>query len=589
MPVRKAADRVRRPENSNHIQNANRMLNDNLIRLYAASFRANFDLPALTDYFKEETFTYGGAAAEIARLHLLFRELGIVPGDRIALIGRNNPRWCITYLATIAYGAVIVPILQDFHPNDVHHIINHSESRLLFLGDNFWDVIEEERIPQVEAVFSLTDFHVVFERTGGRAVRFVQELPERFRAAYPCGFGPADIAYPEVENGRMVLLYYTSGTTGHSKGVMLTVNNLTGNVLFARDAVNTRTGTRYFQRGGRTLSFLPLAHAYGCAFDFLAPLAVGGHITLLGRIPSPKILIEAMQVVRPTVICCVPMILEKVYRKQVLPLLEQGPMSIAMKVPLLNTAIHSVIRKKLMDAFGGEVNIFIVGGAPMNQETEAFLMKIRFPITIGYGMTECAPLISFTPDNEFKAGSCGRFLSDYLEVRIDSDDPEHRAGEILVRGEHVMTGYYKNEEGTARVLDPDGWLHTGDMGTMDPDGTLYIRGRSKTMILSGSGQNIYPEEIEDKLNNMYLVLESLVLDCGGRLRALVVPDYDQAEQEGVDKEQLPAIMERNLQELNTMLAAYERVAEIAVYPTEFEKTPKRSIKRYLYDPAILGK
>ena len=296
-----------------------------------------------------------------------------------------------------------------------------------------------------------------------------------------------------------------------------------------------------------------------------------------------------MQVVRPTVICCVPMILEKVYRKQVLPLLEQGPMSIAMKVPLLNTAIHSVIRKKLMDAFGGEVNIFIVGGAPMNQETEAFLMKIRFPITIGYGMTECAPLISFTPDNEFKAGSCGRFLSDYLEVRIDSDDPEHRAGEILVRGEHVMTGYYKNEEGTARVLDPDGWLHTGDMGTMDPDGTLYIRGRSKTMILSGSGQNIYPEEIEDKLNNMYLVLESLVLDCGGRLRALVVPDYDQAEQEGVDKEQLPAIMERNLQELNTMLAAYERVAEIAVYPTEFEKTPKRSIKRYLYDPAILGK
>ena len=582
MPVRKAADRVRRPENSNHIQNANRMLNDNLIRLYAASFRANFDLPALTDYFKEETFTYGGAAAEIARLHLLFRELGIVPGDRIALIGRNNPRWCITYLATIAYGAVIVPILQDFHPNDVHHIINHSESRLLFLGDNFWDVIEEERIPQVEAVFSLTDFHVVFERTGGRAVRFVQELPERFRAAYPCGFGPADIAYPEVENGRMVLLNYTSGTTGHSKGVMLTVNNLTGNVLFARDAVNTRTGTRYFQRGGRTLSFLPLAHAYGCAFDFLAPLAVGGHITLLGRIPSPKILIEAMQVVRPTVICCVPMILEKVYRKQVLPLLEQGPMSIAMKVPLLNTAIHSVIRKKLMDAFGGEVNIFIVGGAPMNQETEAFLMKIRFPITIGYGMTECAPLISFTPDNEFKAGSCGRFLSDYLEVRIDSDDPEHRAGEILVRGEHVMTGYYKNEEGTARVLDPDGWLHTGDMGTMDPDGTLYIRGRSKTMILSGSGQNIYPEEIEDKLNNLPLVLESLVVEKEGRLTALIVPDYDQAAQENIDDEGIDKMMAENIKTLNASVAAYEKVACYVIHPTEFEKTPKRSIRRFLY-------
>lgn len=565
------------------------MLNDNLIRLYAASFRANFDLPALTDYFKEETFTYGGAAAEIARLHLLFRELGIVPGDRIALIGRNNPRWCITYLATIAYGAVIVPILQDFHPNDVHHIINHSESRLLFLGDNFWDVIEEERIPQVEAVFSLTDFHVVFERTGDRAVRFVQELPERFRAAYPCGFGPEDIAYPEVENGRMVLLNYTSGTTGHSKGVMLTVNNLTGNVLFARDAVNTRTGTRYFQRGGRTLSFLPLAHAYGCAFDFLAPLAVGGHITLLGRIPSPKILIEAMQVVRPTIICCVPMILEKVYRKQVLPMLEKGPMSIAMKIPLLNTAIYSVIRKKLMDAFGGNVLIFIVGGAPMNQETEAFLMKIKFPITIGYGMTECAPLISFTPDNEFKAGSCGRYLSDMLEVRIDSDDPQRTAGEILVRGEHVMSGYYKNEKDTKKVLDPDGWLHTGDMGTMDEDGTLYIRGRSKTMILSGSGQNIYPEEIEDRLNNMYLVLESLILESDGKLKALVVPDYEQAEKEGVDKSELPAIMENNLKELNSLVAAYERVADITIYPTEFEKTPKRSIKRYLYAPSLLNK
>ena len=316
---------------------------------------------------------------------------------------------------------------------------------------------------------------------------------------------------------------------------------------------------------------------------------MGGHITLLGRIPSPKILIEAMQVVRPTIICCVPMILEKVYRKQVLPMLEKGPMSIAMKIPLLNTAIYSVIRKKLMDAFGGNVLIFIVGGAPMNQETEAFLMKIKFPITIGYGMTECAPLISFTPDNEFKAGSCGRYLSDMLEVRIDSDDPQRTAGEILVRGEHVMSGYYKNEKDTKKVLDPDGWLHTGDMGTMDEDGTLYIRGRSKTMILSGSGQNIYPEEIEDRLNNMYLVLESLILESDGKLKALVVPDYEQAEKEGVDKSELPAIMENNLKELNSLVAAYERVADITIYPTEFEKTPKRSIKRYLYAPSLLNK
>ncbi len=566
------------------------MLQENLIKIYETSFREHREMSALTDYFKNETFSYYEMAKEIAKLHLLFRKAGIRHGDKIALIGRNNPRWCITYIATITYGAVIVPILQDFTPTDIVHIINHSESRLLFVGDSFWDVIEEDRIRQIEAVFSLTDFHAVFERDGKSLTKFQRDIVKNYRSKYPRGFGIDDIRYPEIPNDRVCLLNYTSGTTGYSKGVMLTVNNLTGNVLFAREAINTQTGMRYFQRGGRTLSFLPLAHAYGCAFDFLAPLAVGGHITLLGRIPSPKILLEAMSVVRPTIICCVPMILEKVYRKQVLPMLEKRPMSIAMRIPLLNTAIHSVIRKKLMDAFGGNVSIFIVGGAPMNQETEAFLMKIRFPITIGYGMTECAPLISFAPDNEFKPGSCGRYLEKLLDVRIDSADPERTAGEILVRGEHVMTGYYKNEKDTRKVLDADGWLHTGDMGTMDPDGTLYIRGRSKTMILSGSGQNIYPEEIEDKLNNMYMVLESLVLDSGGgRLKALVVPDYELSEAEGVDKAELPAIMENNLRELNAQLAAYERIAEIVLYPTEFEKTPKRSIKRYLYNPSLLNK
>ena len=564
------------------------MLEENLIKIYEASFRENREMSALTDYFKNETFSYYEMAKEIAKLHLLFKKAGIKQGDKIALIGRNNPRWCITYIATITYGAVIVPILQDFTPADVTHIINHSESRLLFLGDNFWDVIDEDHIRQIEAVFSLTDFHVIFERNGKSLTKFQHDILKNYRSKYPRGFSVSDIKYPDIPNDRVILLNYTSGTTGYSKGVMLTVNNLTGNVLFAKTALNTQTGTYYFQRGGRTLSFLPLAHAYGCAFDFLAPLAVGGHVTLLGRIPSPKILIEAMAVVKPTIICCVPMILEKIYRKQVLPMLEKGPMSIAMKIPLLNTAIHSVIRKKLMDAFGGNVGIFIVGGAPMNQETESFLMKIKFPITIGYGMTECAPLISFTPDNEFKPSSCGRYLKGLLEVRIESSDPEHVAGEILVRGEHVMKGYYKNEKDTQQVLDDEGWLHTGDMGTMDPDGTLYIRGRSKTMILSGNGQNIYPEEIEDKLNNMYMVLESLVLDAGnGRLRALVVPDYEQADAEGIDKSELPQIMQNNLQELNRQLAAYERVSDITIYPTEFEKTPKRSIKRFLYSASLL--
>ena len=565
------------------------MLQENLIRMYEESFRAHRELPALTDYFKGETFSYYEMAKEIAKLHLFFKKAEIRRGDKIALVGRNNPRWCITYLATITYGAVIVPILQDFAPADIVHIVNHSESRLLFVGDNYWDIIEEDEIARIDAVLSLTDFHVIYERRGKSLGVYMRDMVKNYRAKYKRGFSADDIKYPDIPNDQMVLLNYTSGTTGYSKGVMLTVNNLTGNVLVAKNARNTQTGTHYFVRGGRTLSFLPLAHAYGCAFDFLSPLAVGGHVTLLGKIPSPKILIEAMQMVKPTVICCVPLILEKIYRKQVLPLLEKGPMSIAMKIPLLNSAIYSAIRKKLIDSFGGEVVIFIVGGAPMNQETEAFLLKIKFPITVGYGMTECAPLISFTTDDLFKAGSCGMYIKEYLDLRIDSPDPEHTAGEIIVKGEHVMLGYYKNEKDTHAVLDPDGWLHTGDMGTVDPDGTLYIRGRSKTMILTGSGQNIYPEEIEDKLNNMYLVLESLVLEHNGKLHALVVPDYEQAERVGVDKNDLPQIMENNLKELNTVVAGYEHVAAITIYPTEFEKTPKRSIKRYLYNVTLLGK
>ena len=565
------------------------MLQENLIRMYEESFRTHRELPALTDYFKGETFSYYEMAKEIAKLHLFFKKAEIRRGDKIALVGRNNPRWCITYLATITYGAVIVPILQDFAPADIVHIVNHSESRLLFVGDNYWDIIEEDEIARIDAVLSLTDFHVIYERRGKSLGVYMRDMVKNYRAKYKRGFSADDIKYPDIPNDQMVLLNYTSGTTGYSKGVMLTVNNLTGNVLVAKNARNTQTGTHYFVRGGRTLSLLPLAHAYGCAFDFLSPLAVGGHVTLLGKIPSPKILIEAMQMVKPTVICCVPLILEKIYRKQVLPLLEKGPMSIAMKIPLLNSAIYSAIRKKLIDSFGGEVVIFIVGGAPMNQETEAFLLKIKFPITVGYGMTECAPLISFTTDDLFKAGSCGMYIKEYLDLRIDSPDPEHTAGEIIVKGEHVMLGYYKNEKDTHAVLDPDGWLHTGDMGTVDPDGTLYIRGRSKTMILTGSGQNIYPEEIEDKLNNMYLVLESLVLEHNGKLHALVVPDYEQAEREGVDKNDLPQIMENNLKELNTVVAGYEHVAAITIYPTEFEKTPKRSIKRYLYNVTLLGK
>ena len=565
-------------------------MQENLIKIFENSFREHREMSALTDYFKGENFSYYELAKEIAKLHLLFKEAGIKQGDKIALIGRNNPRWCITWLATVTYGSVIVPILQDFAPTDIIHIINHSESRLLFLGDNYWDNIEPDQIEKIEAVFSLTDFHTIYERKGEKLTNFQQDIKKAYRKAYPRGFNVEDIKYVEVDDDQLMLLNYTSGTTGYSKGVMLTCENITGNVLMAFEAINPDNGEYYFQKGFRILSFLPLAHAFGCAFDFLAAMARGLHVTLLGKMPSPKILIEALSNVRPHVILAVPLILDKIYRKQILPMLEQGPMSIAMKVPLLNTAIYSVIRKKLMDTFGGQCNIFIVGGAPMNQETEAFLRKINFPLTVGYGMTECGPLISFTPAPLYKSGSCGRYISARLECKIDSDDPEKVAGEILIRGGHVMKGYYKNPDATKKVLEKDGWLHTGDMGTMDPDGTLYIRGRSKTMILSSNGQNIYPEEIEDQLNNMYMVLESLVLDSGGgRLKALVVPDYELAEKEGVKKEELDGIIQNNMKELNKQLAAYQRLAEVVRYPKEFEKTPKRSIKRYLYDTTLLSK
>ena len=558
------------------------MLDTNLIKIFEQSFRDNSNLPALSDYFKKETLTYFDVAQDVAKLHLMFKEAGIERGDKIALIGRNNTRWCVSYLATITYGAVIVPILQDFNPNDVVNIINHSESKLLFLGDNFWDDLEGDQIPTIKAVFSLTDFHVIYEREGKTLTSYIDNMNVHFAAAYPHGFSVDDIKYPEIANDQLCLLNYTSGTTGSSKGVMLTVNNLTGNIVFALGMPNPKTGENFFRKGGRTLSFLPLAHAFGCAFDFLAPMACGIHVTLLGRIPSPKILIEAMKTVRPNIVCSVPMILEKVYRKSILPMLEKKPMSIAMRIPLVNTAIYSTILSRLMEQFGGCVEIFIVGGAAINKETEDFLRKIKFPLTVGYGMTECAPLISFELPTLFKAGSCGKIIPGMLEAKILSSDPKNVPGELLVRGEHVMMGYYKNENATKAVLEDDGWLHTGDMCTIDDDGTLYIRGRCKNMILSGSGQNIYPEEIEERLNNLYMVAESLVIENGGKLTALVVPDYELANAEGVDMERLPEIMEENLKTLNTLVASYEKVSNIVIHRDEFVKTPKRSIKRYLY-------
>lgn len=552
------------------------MIQENFIKIYEKSFQENWDLPALTDYVEQKTLTFADVAKEIARFHILFKECQIRRGDKIALIGRDCANWCVVYMAAVTYGAIIVPILPDFNPNDVHHIINHSESVFLFVSDRIWDTLEEEKISEIRGVFSLTDFRCLHQRDGENIQKLLKELDSRFTEEYPNGFTRENIRYADLDNDKVVLLNYTSGTTGFSKGVMLTGNNLAGNVTYARTL-------DVLFRGERELCFLPLAHAYSCAFNFLVPMSFGAHVFLLGKLPSPKILLKAFEEVKPNLILTVPLILEKIYKKMIAPQLNKRTMKLAMSVPLLNDRIYAQINKKLTNALGGRFREVIVGGAAMNQEVADFLYKIKFPYTIGYGMTECGPLISYDNHKEYVPTSCGQILKGIMEVRIDSEDPYNKVGEIQVRGENVMKGYYKNEEATRNVFTDDGWLKTGDLGTIDVNKRIYIRGRSKTMILSSNGQNIYPEEIEAKLNNLPFVLESLVVEREGKLVGLVYPDYDTVDSTGIRHEDLPAIMEQNRKDLNKLLAPYEAVASVILYPTEFEKTPKRSIKRYLYE------
>lgn len=551
------------------------MIKENFIKIYEESFKENWALPALTDYGKGKTFTFGDVATEIARIHLLFHECQVRRGDKIALIGKDSSRWCIAYMAVVTYGAIIVPILQDFNPNDVHHIINHSESVFLFVSDRIWDSLEEDKIEEVRGVFSLSDYRCLHQRDGENIQKLMKSLDEKMTEKYPDGFTKEDIKYAELDNDKVVEINYTSGTTGFSKGVMLTGNNLAGNVTYAR------TLDLLF-RGDRELCFLPLAHAYSCAFNLLVPMAFGVHVYLLGKVPSPKILLKAFEEVKPNLILMVPLILEKIYKKMILPQLNKRTLKLALNIPLLDSRIYAQIRKHLVDALGGRFREVIVGGAAMNQEVTDFLYKIKFPFTIGYGMTECGPLISYDHNNEYVPGSCGQILKGIMKVRIDSEDPYNKVGEIQVSGENVMKGYYKNDEATQNVFTEDGWLRTGDLGTIDHDNRIFIRGRSKTMILGASGQNIYPEEIESKLNNLPFVMESLVVEKNGKLIGMVYPDYDTVDSTGISHTDLPVIMEQNRIELNKLLAPYETISEIQLYPTEFEKTPKKSIKRYLY-------
>ena len=549
------------------------MIQENFIQLYEQSFRENWDLPALTNYGEKEAMKYADVARHIARLHILFEMYDIQQGDKIALIGKDCAHWCVVYMAVVTYGAVIVPILSDFNPNDVQHIVNHSESRLLFASERSWETLDEEKMPALQAVFSLGDFRTLSLRRQKVVQR--EELDALFARRYPDGFRKEHIIYVKQDNDQVVLLNYTSGTTGFSKGVMLTGNNLAGNVTYARTL-------DILFRGERELCFLPLAHAYSCAFNFLVPMAFGAHVYLLGKLPSPKILLKAFADVKPHLILTVPLILEKIYKKMLLPVLSKRSVRIIRQIPGINRLLYRKIRQKLTDALGGNFREVIVGGAAMNQEVADFLYEIRFPFTIGYGMTECGPLISYDNHREYVLTSCGQVLKGIMQVRIDSEDPYHQVGEIQVRGENVMKGYYKNEEATRNAFTEDGWLKTGDLGTIDAQNRIYIRGRSKTMLLSSNGQNIYPEEIESKLNNLPFVLESLILEKEGKLVGLVYPDFDAVDRAGISVEELPALLERTRLELNKLLAPYEAVSQLKLYPNEFEKTPKKSIKRFLY-------
>jgi long-chain acyl-CoA synthetase len=535
------------------------------------SIRENWNEPSLSDY-QGISYTYSEVAGHIYRLHKTFDAWDVKPGDKIALYGRNNANWAITYLAIISYGAVVVPILADFSKVDVHNIINHSDSIMLFAGELVWENVDEKEILGVRAIFSLSTYLPLIERNEEFAARAASQN-EKVEAEVKV-LTATDIHYPETSNDKLAVISYTSGTTGFSKGVMLPHNSLAANIDFGRKNIG-------IQAKDKIVSFLPLAHAYGVAFEFLLPFAVGCHITFLTKVPSPAIILQAFQEVKPRLVLAVPLILEKIYKKKLLPVISKPAVKVMLAIPLLNKIIHKKINKSLTDAFGGNFLEVVIGGAALNNEVETLLRKIKFPVTVGYGMTECGPLISYTGWRETRKGSCGKILPT-LEMRIDSPNPETEVGEILIRGENLMYGYYKNPEATEKSIDKDGWLHTGDLGIIDRKGFIFIRGRSKSMILGASGQNIYPEEVEARLSNLPYIQETVVVEQNGKLVALVFPDLEAIEKDKITPEEVEKIMNANRIEVNKHLPNFSQIASIKIHSQEFEKTPKRSIKRFLY-------
>ncbi len=548
------------------------MIKENLVEYFETAIKENWEKPAVSDY-NGKTITFREVGETIHKIHIIFEKTGIKRGDKIALIGKNSANWAVAYLAVLTYGAVIVPILPDFLPKDIHFIVNHSESKVFIAASSIWSTLDIDQMLELKFVMGVEELMPLFSRID-HLEEVIHSLNGWVKEKFPQGLNAENFALPTTGNEQLGEISYTSGTTGFSKGVMLLHNSLAANVRFARTHMP-------LESGDKIVSFLPLAHAYGLAFEFLFPFSLGCHITFLTKTPSPQIITRAFQEIKPRLILSVPLVIEKIYKKKILPVVNKSPISWMLKTPLLNKLIYKKVLAGVSEGFGGNFVEVVVGGAALSHEIETFFRQIGFPITVGYGMTECGPLISYAPAKDAKIGSCG-IAVDTLEVKIDSNDPENEVGEILMRGENVMAGYYRDEEATKMVLDNDGWLHSGDLGLMDKDGFIFIKGRSKSLILGSSGQNIYPEEIESKLNNRSCVAESIVIQRDGKLIALVYPDDDVVKSMMLSNKELEDKLENYRKEMNKEFPSFMAVSRIVLHPDPFEKTPKLSIKRFLY-------
>ena len=542
-------------------------------KIFENAFRKNWDRPAISNY-QGVTLKFGDVARRMEKLHIMFEECGLQRGDKVAICSRNQANWAVSFLATLTYGAVPVPLLHEFKSSNIHHLVNHSEAKILFVDDVIWEGLSETEMPDLHAIIQVNTFKLLYAQDE-RIVEAREHLNELFGKKYPMSFTPDALDYYEDSADELAIINYTSGTSGFSKGVMIPYRAIFSNMQFARKVLPQLNHT------SRVVSMLPCAHMYGLMFEVLYELSVGCHVHFLSRVPSPKIIMQALAEVRPSVVIAVPLIIEKIYKTKVRPVLEKAGIKFAMKVPGLDQVILNKVRTELINAFGGEFYEVIVGGAAFNKEVEAFFKRMGFPITVGYGMTECAPIITYDDWKEEKLYSCGKAAPN-LEVKIDSSDPARVPGEILVKGANVFLGYFKNEEATREVFTEDGWFRTGDMGIMDADGSLYINGRSKCMILGPSGQNIYPEEVETVINTRPYVVESLVVEDNGGLTALIYPDFAQGAKDGMDQEAFIKYMENTLPELNKELPNYAKIKKIEIMSEDFERTPKKSIKRYLY-------